>query len=275
MPLFQRIIEKVLVFILRDVASYRFNVIRNNLKSTFEYKNDRQLRSDIQGNYRFLARVLRQEIGSATRKILGKKLYLKPFDQFDLWLSEGKSVIVTMGHVGNWEWTGLYLGMRYPGKVCALYKRIKSRWLNDFMIKRRTSMDGHLVESGKIGDLIKLMNKQPVLILMIADQNPGNDRGIIWVDFLGRKTAFVSGPETLAVKYNLPVVYLNNYSQDDGSYLLEAKLIYDGETSLPNGEITRRYAKALEDNIRQQPTEWLWSHKRWKRSPEIDNVSDH
>ncbi|HUR30414.1 MAG TPA: lysophospholipid acyltransferase family protein, partial [Saprospiraceae bacterium] len=180
----------------------------------------------------------------------------------------GKSVIVAMGHVGNWEWTGLYLGMRYPGKVCALYKRIKSDWLNDFMIKRRKSMEVHLVESGKIGDLIKLMNKQPILILMIADQNPGNDRGISWVDFLGRKTAFVTGPETLALKYKLPVVYLNNYSREDGGYELEAKLIYDGENALLPGEITKRYANALEDNIRQQRTQWLWSHKRWKRSPE-------
>ena len=57
--------------------------------------------------------------------------------------------------------------------------------------------------------------------------------------------------------------------REDGGYALEAEMIYDAETALSPGEITARYAKALEDNIRQQRTKWLWSHKRWKRSSEI------
>ena len=34
------------------------------------------------------------------------------------------------------------------------------------------------------------------------------------------------------------------------------------------GEITTAYAKALEQNISEQPEMWLWSHNRfrWKRN---------
>jgi lauroyl/myristoyl acyltransferase len=42
---------------------------------------------------------------------------------------------------------------------------------------------------------------------MIADQNPGSDQGIVWAPFLGRDTAFINGPEKLATKYKLPVVF--------------------------------------------------------------------
>jgi Kdo2-lipid IVA lauroyltransferase/acyltransferase len=266
MPLFHKIMEGALVFLLRDVARYRIQVIRNNLESAFVYKSDPTLRSDIDQNYRFLAKILRQVVFKASLRKLDKKLNIKPLPDLDHWLEEGKSVIITMGHVSNWEWAGLYLGMKYRGHVCALYKRIKMKWVNDWMIRRRKLLDGYLIESGKMADLIRLIKSKPVMVLMIADQNPGHERGIIWTTFFKRNTAFANGPEALSVKYQLPVLYLHQTSLENGNYQLEFKIITDGKSNLPEGEIIKRYAKLLEDNIESQRSEWLWSHKRWKRS---------
>ena len=36
-----------------------------------------------------------------------------------------------------------------------------------------------------------------------------------------------------------------------------------GET-LPPGELTERYARLVEEQIRAAPPDWPWSHKRWK-----------
>jgi KDO2-lipid IV(A) lauroyltransferase len=42
---------------------------------------------------------------------------------------------------------------------------------------------------------------------------------------------------------------------------------------LPKGEITRLYAKKLEEIIYERPENWLWSHKRWKMTlPENTEV---
>lgn len=266
MPFIHRIFESALVFLLRDVARYRINVIRDNLASSFIYGSEKELRTDVNKNYRFLARVIRQIIPKPSYKYLSKRLNIKPIPELEQWLQDGKSIIVAMGHVGNWEWSGLFLGMTYPGRVCALYKRIKSVPLNNWMASRRKLLRGYLVESGKMTELIRLIQSKPVMILMIADQNPGNDKGIIWTRFFNKNTAFVSGPETLAIKYKLPVVYLKTISNDDGSYTLEFDILSDGTTNMEPGNITKSYAEALEQNIRTQRTEWLWSHKRWKRS---------
>ena len=266
MSLFNRIMDSALVFLLRDVTRYRFNVIRNNLKEAFVYDSESALKEDISGNYRFMAKIIRQVIFKASHKKLDKKLSIKPLPQLDEWLKEGKSVIITMGHIGNWEWAGVYLGMKYRGCVCALYKRIKSKTVNDLMLRRRELLDGYLIESGKMTDLIRLIKTKPVMILMIADQNPGHDRGIIWTTFFNKKTAFANGPETLSAKYKLPVLYLHMISLPEGNYQLEFKIISDGQHILNEGEIIKRYATLLEDNIRLQKSEWLWSHKRWKRT---------
>ena len=269
MPSMSKVLDNVTAFLLRNVVRYRNNVIRKNLQSSFEYTSDADLTSDVKGNYLFLARIIRQVLIKPTPKLLGNRLTFKHLPQVDAWLRDGKSVIITMGHVGNWEWAGMFIGIQYPGKVCALYRRIKSEKINRLMLNRRRIMRGFLIESGRIGDLIKLIRTQPVLILMIADQNPGNDQGIIWTNFLKKNTAFVSGPESLAQKYQLPVVYLRNMPNDQDGYDLEFEVLSNGADILPPGEITRRYAASLEKNILMRRTQWLWSHKRWKRTPEI------
>lgn len=269
MTLFVRLMDGVLFIFLREVARYRLNVIRENLISTFDYSSVGELQADIDANYRFLTKMIRQVICRPSRKKLQVKMKLSSNPAVDQWLGSGRSVIVTMGHTGNWEWAGLYLGMAYPGQVCALYKEIKSKPVNRLMLKRRSLTVDHLVEVRRIGDLIRLMKKQPLLILMIADQNPGNDQGIVWVDFLKKKTAFVNGPEALGKRFGLPVVYLHTLAQADESYQLSFDIITQGDTTLAPGEITQRYATALEKNILMQRAEWLWSHKRWKRKMDI------
>lgn len=197
--------------------------------------------------------------------LLQKRMRLKPCPELQEWLKQNKSVLVTFGHIGNWEWAGSYVGLEYPDQVCALYKRIKSGFVNSLMRRRRLTHVNYLVEISQIGELLKLMKKKPVLVLMIADQNPGSDQGIIWADFFGRETAFVNGPETIALRYKLPVVYLEIQPKEKGNYDLQFDILYDGMETVQPGVITQRFATQLEENIRQVPSEWLWSHRRWKR----------
>ncbi len=259
-------IDHLLVVLLRDVVRYRINVIRTNLLASFDYSSDLELQSDINGYYHFLAKLIREILAKPTKKLIDRKIQLKPSHVLDQWLREVRSVIVVSAHLGNWEWAGMGLGMKYPGQVCALYKRIKSKLINNWMVRRRKSTVEHLIEIGKTGELLRLIRNKPVLVLMIADQNPGSDQGIIWVPFLGRETAFINGPETLAIKYKLPVVFLHTLSTTEGGYLFEFETISNGNETLAPGEITKRYAGLLEKNIKAQRTQWLWSHRRWKRT---------
>jgi KDO2-lipid IV(A) lauroyltransferase len=43
--------------------------------------------------------------------------------------------------------------------------------------------------------------------------------------------------------------------------------------SFEEGELTVMFARFLEDSIRKQPENWLWSHRRWKREwkPEYES----
>jgi KDO2-lipid IV(A) lauroyltransferase len=266
MPLSLRILDGIVAFFLRYVLKYRLEVIRKNLRDSFHYGSFQETEQDVKAFYLYLAKIIRQILASPSRHLLERRLDLVPSPELDHWLEEGKSVIVTFGHVGNWEWTGSYLGMEYPDQVCALYKKIKSPWLNRLMYKRRQSHVNYLIEIKQMGELLRLIKNKPVLVLMISDQNPGSDQGIIWTSFLRRNTAFVNGPENLALRYKLPVVYIHSSPKTDGGYTLTCETLYNGTEDVIPGEITGRYASCLENNINAYRSNWLWSHKRWKRT---------
>jgi len=263
---FTSILDSINAFLLQYVLKYRKAVITANLKAVQDFPQVTDLKDAISKNYKFLAKIFRQILVRPSGKLLRKRMMLLPCPELDHWLSERKSVLLTFGHLGNWEWAGSYIGLRYPDQVCALYKKIKSGNINKLMLRRRNTHVNYLVEIGQIGELLRLMRKKPVLVLMIADQNPGSDQGIIWAQFMGRDTAFVNGPETLAMRYQLPVVYLNIRSIEKGNYELACVPIYDGKEKVTNGMITQRFANQLEANIRNNGMEWLWSHRRWKRN---------
>ena len=118
-----KITDFIVALLLRYVLKYRLKVIRANLEGSFTYASSRDREQDVWQNYLYLAKVLRQIIVVPRKRLLERRMHLVPNTSLDRWLNEGKSVIVTFGHTGNWEWTGSFLGIKYPDQVCALYKK--------------------------------------------------------------------------------------------------------------------------------------------------------
>jgi KDO2-lipid IV(A) lauroyltransferase len=111
--------------------------------------------------------------------------------------------------------------------------------------------------------IIPYRNAQYMLTL-VADQAPGNWNKAYWLNFFGRPTPFVKGPERGARIADIPGVFVRFYKSRRGYYRAHLTRGADHPAQLPEGELTLRYARFLEDAIRADPGGWLWSHKRWK-----------
>ena len=108
---------------------------------------------------------------------------------------------------------------------------------------------------------------------MAADQYPGDQIGkAIWLDFLGRDTPFLHGPESYARYNNLPVVYFDLKRVKRGYYEMEIKKLVEVPKETQPGEITKKYMQFLEKAITEKPQDWLWSHKRWKKQRNTTNA---
>lgn len=255
--------------ILYYVIGYRKKVIYKNLSESFPERNKSQINKLVRLSYRNLTDVIIEGIKgfSISHSQIKRRHKIVNPEIVEPYLKAGKSIIALPTHYGNWEWGALSPGLFIKGfKIVGFYKPLNNPYADRFMRKNRSRTGTHLASIYKTAATFERNKNTPTIYIMAADQSPSNQKRSYWVDFLGRDTAFLHGPENYARKYNIPLLYTKIERVRRGYYELTLSVLSDNPTELEKGEVTQRYAKALEDQINKQPENWLWSHKRWKLS---------
>jgi len=254
-------------FILLHVTGYRKKVVTQNLRACFPELNEDELRKLVSSAYDNLADVMVEGIKgfTMTRSQVKTRFRVLNPELIQHYLSQGRSIIAVPAHFNNWEWGSLAPGLfisQHP--IYALYKPLSNKYIDRFVKWSRSKNGTTLASIYKTGFAFEESRNKASIYIMAADQSPTNAKKSYWVDFMGRDTAFLHGPEKYARLLNMPVLYANVQRVKRGYYTLELSVLTDEPLSLPEGEITRRYAEKLEELIRKTPGSWLWSHRRWK-----------
>lgn len=185
---------------------------------------------------------------------------------------------VMLGHFLNWEWLMDYANrFEALGVECGtVYKQLSSGYFDRLMLHIRASRGGFMVEMKQLlRTLVAQRNAQrTTCYAMLADQRPRRLSAQHRTTLLGQEVGMFMGTEQLARRFGYPVYYAYYRCQARGYYGLTPMLIYDPEKeqNLPLGTITERFARLLEENIRQEPSRWLWSHRRFVGSTPTTEV---
>ena len=99
-----------------------------------------------------------------------------------------------------------------------------------------------------------------------TDQRPyANAKAVMDVEFMGQPAQTMYAGAGVAHKYGLAVSYLSMTRKPSGKgYLCELKTICDDASKMEVQQIMDEFYRLLEADIRKDPGEYLWSHKRWK-----------
>jgi len=258
----------LMYFFLYSVFGYRRQVIEGNLKLAFPGKSKQELSVLVKKAYLNLTDILVEGIKSftMTRKQIVKRHRINNPELIDKYRDEKKSIIAVPAHYGNFEWGSLSASLQTDYKIIAFYKPLGNPWVDKFLCWSRSRYGTSLVSIFETSACFEKYKNIPTIYLMAADQSPSikESSKAYWVDFLGINTAFLHGPEKHARNNGLDVVYVDIQREKRGYYSLDLSILAEFDEELPDGEITRRYAKKLESIIRQNPANWLWSHRRWK-----------
>jgi KDO2-lipid IV(A) lauroyltransferase len=65
---------------------------------------------------------------------------------------------------------------------------------------------------------------------------------------------------------DIPVIFAMMHKEKRGYYRSRISLLSDHSAQRHEGEITLAYIRILEQSIRENPSMWLWSHRRWKHA---------
>lgn len=262
---FVYILSDFTAFILINIG-YRKAVVIDNLTKCFPEMSEKELKKTTKLFYKNLGDVLVEGIKSFTmsgKKVKMRHKVINP-EILDSYFSDGKSIIVTPSHYGNWEWGSMSGGLYIPQNIVAFYKPLSNITMDKYLKKSRSRFGTELASIKETTKTFEINSAIPSGYIMAADQSPSNANSAVWVDFLGRRTAFLYGPEKHARANKIPIFFVDIQRVKRGYYELELSLISEFHEKLAEGEITKLYAQKLEEIIIKKPENWLWSHKRWK-----------
>jgi len=198
---------------------------------------------------------------------LKKRCYFDNTELFTKYFEQGQSVIVVMGHSGNWEWSSAAMSLTSPYQLQALYQPIKNKPLDDFVHKNRTRFGAELIpRKAALRHLIQDRNATDKATTFLTDQSPYQMDKVEWIDFFGTSTPFFNGFASIARKLKRPVLFVHVRKVKRGEYSIKTELIASKSEELSEKELVTKFANALEREIQEQPFNWLWTHKRWKRA---------
>lgn len=248
------------------VFPYRQHVVRENLTKAFPEFDEAQLQDVMKHYYRGFAEVLVELIKAASLSPdeLRRRVRIVNLEAPRALLEQGKTVLLVAAHQCNWEWMLLGLSLQLGSRVDAAYKPLVNPWAEREMLAIRTRFGSRLIAAkGLLPDIIK-HRKDVRAIAMVADQEPTTSEHKHWTRFLNRDTAFYMGAEEIARVTRYPTFFIAMKRTAQGFYEITVKPLDPAGQASATGEFTERYARLCEEQIRDAPPDWPWSHKRWR-----------
>ena len=194
----------------------------------------------------------------------------------EILFSDQPSILVT-GHNGNWEVLGYYIAMR-DVNISVVARPLNNPLINNWVIRQREiSGLGVISKFGATNSAMEAIettetNRGGPAIAFVADQDAG-PKGL-FVPYFGRLASTYKSIGLLAMHHEVPVICGIGIRTGLLRFRVEVQdIIYpkdwQAETD-PLYYITARYVRAIEQMVRREPAQYLWTHRRWKSRPKFE-----
>lgn len=247
------------------VLGYRRKVILNNLRNSFPEKTEDEIQALAKTFAAYTCDLMLETIKTLTisERALKKHVALSDISVLQRYFEHNQSVILVMGHFGNWELAGARFSASDLHALYVIYHPLSNPYFDRLFYKMRTRLGtGLYTMKGAVRGILRDRDKVTATAF-IADQSPPPGTAY-WTTFLHQDTAVFTGTEKIARKLNYPVVYISVRRPKRGYYTVSAELLVDHPATTEEGVVSELHTRRLEQDIREQPEIWLWSHRRWK-----------
>ncbi|MBO7396998.1 MAG: hypothetical protein J6T89_02965 [Bacteroidales bacterium] len=285
---FHRKMAKAVAWFLRDVMHYRSHVVMTNLSRCFPEKEYDELKRIHDRFYLHLATVFTEMIwfgacrGDKGRARLHKShiVEITNPEELNRMIRSGRQLMVMQAHTGNWELTGGIMNYSYsepvqidPAAIAVAYMRLHSGpAMNNIMEAVRTApaadtaFDGYVEATNALRFALSRRSLASFVYMFITDQYPhvlfGSKAHPL---FMGRQVVSMTGAAALASRLGMGLAYLRYGCREGGGYSWTFVPIEEDASGKDPGVLMQKYYSLLEEDIRKQPWNYLWTHKRWTK----------
>ena len=217
--------------------------------------------SEMWGNY---GRILAEYpfIKHFRNSNLSKYITLEGKDILDEIIREKKSVVFISAHFNNFELMALCLE-KAGIDLAAIYRPLNNFFLNNTMEKiRKKYICRNQIKKGKSGsrEILKFI-KQNFSIALMIDQRVSEG---VKSNFFNRLALTTSIPAQIIKKYDLEIVpvYIERKNKIYFNMSIDKPIKFNNKSEII--DITNRLNNVIEKRILSNPSQWIWTHNRWK-----------
>lgn len=258
-----RLLGRILLYI----SSKRRKIAVTNLQLCFPEWTDEQRRQTLKKHFESLGMSL-FEFGitwwwSDNRfRPLAK---IEGLENLQEALNKNKGVILLAGHFTTLEIISRVLKLH--ADFHPMYRKNNNPLIDHIITSGRVRHTGKAIPHDDLRSMIRsLRSNMPVLY--IPDQNFGRKYSI-FVPFFGIQTATVPATSRLAAIDNTPVLpIIQQRMQDDQGYRLIIEKELENFPTEDQEQDTTRINQIFEQQVRNNPVNYLWVHRRFKTRPE-------
>ena len=190
----------VLYLLVYHIFRYRRKHVYINLSNAFPEKTDKEIKRAAQDFYRYFSELIAETIKLQTISFreLKKRCVFSPESTalLNRFYDEGKSIMIVMGHVGNWEWAGASYPLSQKHSVITAYRPLKNKLFDDFTLHVRKRTGNSLASMRAIPKELYRNSDSVKAVALISDQTPSPEHAF-WLKFLNQETPFFKGPEVI------------------------------------------------------------------------------
>ncbi len=247
-----------------------------NLELAFPEKSPTERLEILKDSFESLGRVLGElsQFHKFTKDRLAQMIDFE-LDDESKWLyernkTEGRGILITTGHLGNWEMLVLgFAGLYEP--ISYLARPLDNPKIDEMLNRLRTRFGNRPINKTNSAMLAIKILREGGILGVLSDVNAHPKEGV-FVPFFGVAACTLSGAAMLAIRSNaliFPTFCV--WDKNTKRYrFVHGPLLEPSNTGDRKQDIvttTAAYTAEIEKIIRAYPGQWMWIHRRWKTRP--------
>lgn len=252
------------------VLRVRRRVVMANLRATLGLTLDQAgCQAIARGVYQHLGRTLIEygRIRRLDRAQFEAWVEVINFDAVVSAIARGRGMILTAGHLGNWELAGMPIAA-HGYRLSLVAKRQRNPHIDRYLAGTRELSGDVLYLGPEVRQIFRRL-KAGEVIGMLIDQDAGASG--TFMDVMGRVASVQQGAGVFAQRTGAAIVPCAVRRLPDGRQQVtyERPILPDPEApaAAEIARLNRLCTTAIERHVWRAPEQYYWVHRRWKTRP--------
>jgi KDO2-lipid IV(A) lauroyltransferase len=257
---------KVMTWLMRPFMKKRKFIAQRNLELCYPALSDAERKVLLDKHISTMGMMTIETALSwwATDKQLEKRVQYSGLEHIEKALEKGKGVILLTGHFTSMEMGGRLIMMKMPSYV--MFRELKNKLFNAVMMKERIRHSEGIVLRNDPRAMVRALRKNKI-VWYAPDQDFGKKQSV-FAKFFGVTAATIPSTSRIVKMSGAAVVPFVPRRLEDGSYTIT---VMPELTNFPVGDDiqdAQRINDIIEAEVRKNPEQYLWVHRRFKTQPE-------